>query len=86
MARRTFDDSKDAVVRMLPDVDLGEGEAIELKICSFDGGPPKLQMSRKKDKGGEIYYGKLGRINAEDMKLLAPRLVELAENPELWRS
>jgi len=82
--RKTFDDSKDVVVRMLPGIDLGEGEAIELKICSYNGGPHKLNMSRKKEKHGEVYFSKLGRISPDELKLLAPCLAELAKDKTLW--
>lgn len=88
MARtRTFSTDKDEVLKQLPDVDLGGDRFLELKVCSYDDGEPKLQVSRKKVNAdsGEAYFSKLGRLTQSEAFQLGTELVRLSQDPETWR-
>jgi len=65
----TFDPTKDKTTKeTLVEADK-EGNMIELKLVSYDGGPEKVQISRfEAAEGGERKYRKLGRMSVEESR------------------
>ena len=51
---------------------------IEFKVCRYNGGEPKLQLTRGEQKGnGRTYHKKLGRLTQGEIERVRDKLTEL---------
>ena len=57
------------------DVDCNNKD-IEFKVASYDGGVPKLQLTRVCEKG---YHSKLGRLTRAEIERVRDKMTELLE-------
>lgn len=73
----SFDESKDKVLAG-PVVAESDDARFELKIVSYDGGAPKLQVSRFSEREpGERRYQKMGRTTRDEWDAIAEAALEL---------
>jgi len=66
-----FDASKDKTLAVKS---FGE---IEVKLCSYNGGEAKVQVTRFEQKGDTRVYGKLGRMTVAEARAAAELIVEV---------
>ena len=77
MAKGGFDESKDEIL-MGPVVAETDSAQFELKIVSYNGGEPKLQISRfSETEDGGRRYQKLGRTTRDEWDEIAEAAMEL---------
>ena len=74
-----YDTNKDKVLKV--STHEYEGGSLLFALISYDGGPPKLQISRTYDKrNGETGYGKLGRMTIREVQFFIDNGKEIIEN------
>jgi hypothetical protein len=71
-----FDMSKDKTLAMKA---IGE---IEVKLCQYNGGEPKIQITRFEQKGDTRVYGKLGRMTVAEARSAAEMVMEVSQVTE----
>jgi len=74
-----YDQNKDKVMKVLTYE--YEGGSLLFAIISYNGGEPKLQISRTYDKkNDEIGYAKIGRLTKEETQFFLDHSGELIDN------
>lgn len=72
-----FDETKDETLA-IESFEAERGTTIELKVSKYDGGEPKMQLTRFADteENGRRYM-KLGRLTAGEARMLYKKICEL---------
>lgn len=71
-----FDASKDKTL-YAERVDVGDGAFIEVKLASYNNGPPKLQLSRLVVAEGTESFRRWGRMTLEEATRVAAAIPEI---------
>ena len=76
----TYEKSKD---RILSSRTIGDGNrGIDISICSYDNGEPKIQISRWVLINETKVYRKIGRISFDEFNEIVKNLVEMVKKVE----
>ena len=73
-----FDESKDVVLVSKVGIE-GAKTRIVVQICSYDGGPKKIQLKRENRTTGDWKFAKLGRMTPQEFVEVMPVGLELLE-------
>lgn len=72
-----YDPNKDVVTAAFPSVKAGPDTRLEFEITRYDGGVPKLRITRVRRLGGEERRGAMGRLTFAEVSLVAHKLREV---------
>ncbi len=79
-----FDETKDKLIAGPTALGLDAKTDLEVSLYSYDGGPPKIHISRiAENKSGGKIYAKLGRITPEEWRELVDVVGEMLKSKNL---
>jgi len=65
------------------ELDLGEGKFLQVSLFSYNGGEPKLQISRRYTKqDGTVGYGNMGRLNKKELEWVREVICHVLDGSE----